>query len=119
MGSCTRGEAGSPPERLNLCTQFGRVVCGPSEDQCATCGRLGRPSGIILRMRAALKYLIFDPEPTTLPAEPASFSFWLRLIVGPKDGPGEESFDLTVCSPEWLAVRCRQQGIVMRGITSS
>ena len=30
----------------------------------------------------------------------------------PTDGPGEESFDLTVCSPEWLAVRCRQQGIV-------
>ena len=63
-------------------------------------------------MRAALKHLIFDPAPTTLPAEPASFSFWVRLIVGPKDGPGEESFDLTVCSPEWLAVRCRQQGIV-------
>jgi RNA polymerase sigma-70 factor, ECF subfamily len=27
VGSCTRGEAGSPPERLNLCTQFGMSGC--------------------------------------------------------------------------------------------
>jgi hypothetical protein len=25
------------------------------------------------------------------------------MIVGPRDMPGEESFDITVCSPEWLA----------------
>lgn len=28
---------------------------------------------------------------------------WARMIIGPSDGPGEESFDLTVCTPEWLA----------------
>jgi hypothetical protein len=38
--------------------------------------------------------------------------FSARLIVGPSDGPGEESFDLTVCSPEWLAEQCRTLGIV-------
>jgi hypothetical protein len=26
--------------------------------------------------------------------------------VGPADGRGEESFDLTVCSPEWLGLQC-------------
>lgn len=26
---------------------------------------------------------------------------------------GEESFDVTVCSPEWLAERCREQGFVV------
>jgi hypothetical protein len=62
-------------------------------------------------MHTALKHLTFDPEPTTLPADPTSFSFLARLIAEPTDGPGEESFDLTVCSPEWLAVPCRQQGI--------
>jgi hypothetical protein len=32
------------------------------------------------------------------------------MLVGPDDGPGEESFDLTVCSPEWLAIRCSEVG---------
>lgn len=36
----------------------------------------------------------------------------MRLLIGPDAGPGEESFDLTVCSPEWLAERCRYEGIV-------
>ncbi len=63
-------------------------------------------------MQATLKHLTFDPEPTTLPADAGSFSFLVRMLVGPADGPGEESFDLTVCSPEWLGARCRQQGIV-------
>lgn len=36
-----------------------------------------------------------------------SFVFGVQLLVGPADGPGEESFELTVCSPEWLTERCR------------
>ena len=33
-----------------------------------------------------------------------------RMIAGPPDTPGEESFDVTVCSPEWLAKTCREVG---------
>lgn len=40
------------------------------------------------------------------------FAFGVRLLVGPTDGPGEESFELTVCSPEWLAELSRTQGLV-------
>lgn len=36
-------------------------------------------------------------------------------MVGPQDASGEESFDLTVCSPEWLAERCRD-GAPMDGL---
>jgi hypothetical protein len=57
-------------------------------------------------MRAVLRHLILSPDPATLAADPASFVFGAHLLVGPADGPGEESFDLTVCSPEWLARRC-------------
>lgn len=32
------------------------------------------------------------------------------MLVGPTDGLGEESFDITVCTPEWLAEACRQVG---------
>lgn len=54
-------------------------------------------------MRAALKSLNLDPDPSTLPGDPAAFSVLARMIIGPHDGPGEESFDVTVCTPEWLA----------------
>ncbi|MFG1906097.1 Imm8 family immunity protein [Kribbella sp. NPDC048928] len=30
--------------------------------------------------------------------------------VGPVDGPGEESFDLTVCTPSWLSRKIRESG---------
>jgi len=35
----------------------------------------------------------------------------LRFIAGPADGPGEESFDLTVCSVAWIAARIRENDI--------
>ena len=61
-------------------------------------------------MRAQLKFLELEPEPSSLPGDPAAFSLLARMIVGPPDAPGEESFDVTVCTPEWLAARCRAQG---------
>jgi hypothetical protein len=61
-------------------------------------------------MRAVLKSLSLEPEPRTLPDDPADFSLLARMIVGPPDTPGEESFDLTVCTPEWLAKACMQVG---------
>lgn len=39
---------------------------------------------------------------TYVPADPADDGVWVRLIVGPADGPGEESFDVLVCTPLWL-----------------
>ena len=48
-------------------------------------------------MRALLKAVVFDPEPSRLPADPAEFAFGARLVVGPEDDAGEESFDVTVC----------------------
>jgi hypothetical protein len=61
-------------------------------------------------MQATLKSLHLDPDPATLPEDPAAFSLLARLIVGPVDGQGEESFDITVCTPEWLAEACRTVG---------
>src|SRR6266436_7192437 len=66
-------------------------------------------------VRAILRQIAFDPDPRTLPDDAASFEFGARLMVGPRDGPGEESFGLTVCSPEWLAERCRD-GVPVDGL---
>jgi hypothetical protein len=54
-------------------------------------------------MRAVLKSLDLEPDPVTLPGDPAEFALHARMIVGPADGPGEESFDVTVCTPGWLS----------------
>ena len=64
-----------------------------------------------MTVHALLKNVVMQPEPSTLPAEAEEFCFLVRLYAGPADGPGEESFDVTVCSPEWLAARCREGGI--------
>lgn len=58
-------------------------------------------------MRAVLKSLMLEPDPSTLSGNPAEFTLLARMIVGPADGPGEESFDITICTPEWLAERAR------------
>jgi len=56
-------------------------------------------------MRAKLRRLhspdIHDLE-TYAPDEPDGFGFLLQILIGPEDGPGEESFDLEVCTPKWL-----------------
>ena len=36
----------------------------------------------------------------------------VRLLVGPADGPGEESFDLVVCTGGWLAQQAARSGPV-------
>jgi hypothetical protein len=61
-------------------------------------------------VRAALRSIEFQPDPSTLSGDPAEFSFLARLIIGPSDAPGEESFDVTVCTPEWLATASRRAG---------
>lgn len=61
-------------------------------------------------MRAQLKSLDLEPDPSSLSGDPAEFSLLARMIVGPPDTPGEESFDITVCTPEWLAAQCLAQG---------
>ena len=63
-------------------------------------------------MRAVVRSLHLDPNPRELSADPVEFAFLARLYVGPSDGPGEESFDVQVCSPEWLAARCAAEGFV-------
>lgn len=54
---------------------------------------------------------------TYVPADPADDGVWVRLIVGPAGGPGEESFDVLVCTPLWLRRVVRVQGRGSAGTT--
>ena len=59
-----------------------------------------------------MKALDLEPDPRGLPADPAEFAVLATMYVGPHDGPGKETFFLTVCTPEWLASRCQTEGFV-------
>jgi hypothetical protein len=37
------------------------------------------------------------------PEDPSLFSILVEVRVGPKDEPGEESFDVVVCTPAWIS----------------
>jgi Immunity protein 8 len=65
-------------------------------------------------MRAKLKRIhspdVFDLASWEPPTE--SFAILLQLMVGPDGDPGEESFDLTLCSIGWLEELLRTESIV-------
>src|SRR5665213_2947129 len=49
---------------------------------------------------------------TYQPADSENFSLVLRLMIGPRGKPGEESFDITVCTPVSLIAGCAANGFV-------
>jgi hypothetical protein len=48
-----------------------------------------------------------------LPEDPEDVGALIQLLVGPADGPGEESFDVMVCTPNWLKSWTRSHGPTM------
>lgn len=47
-----------------------------------------------------------------VPDNPDSFSISLRLIIGPRGQIGEESFDIVVCTPQWLFDKYKNTDVV-------
>ena len=67
-------------------------------------------------MKAELKYL-HSPEIFDLahfePKNRKSFSFLLQIMVGPKGEEGEESFEVEVCTPRWLASNFDEERVIL------
>jgi len=64
-------------------------------------------------MLAELKRL-HSPDVLDLPGwvpDTDDFAILVQVLVGLQGSPGEESFDVTVCSPEWIAQRAREERI--------
>jgi len=47
------------------------------------------------------------------PNEWDQFAVVLRLFIGPSNSDGEETFDLTVCTPAWLSLACERDDFVI------
>lgn len=65
-------------------------------------------------MKAKLKYL-HSPDidlDSFWPEDPENFGFLLQAMIGPENQKGEESFDMQVCTPDWLKTHHRQEDIV-------
>jgi hypothetical protein len=47
-----------------------------------------------------------------LPEDPENVGILVQMMVGPSDGPGEESFDVVVCTTRWLDSRLEEEGVI-------
>jgi hypothetical protein len=67
-------------------------------------------------MRAVIRYFHspdIDNLETYQPTYPDRFGFLLQMFIGPDDGPGQESFDVIVCTPRWLSETYADDQIVL------
>lgn len=48
-----------------------------------------------------------------VPEDPVKFCIQIRVLVGPRGSVGEESFDLKICTPAYLADLCEKHGFVI------
>lgn len=70
-------------------------------------------------MKAKLKHIHSpdfgaDPFEKYIPTDLSNFSVFIQIIVGPADGEGEESFDLVICTPQWLHNEVKAEPIMGR-----
>jgi hypothetical protein len=47
-----------------------------------------------------------------VPKDQQKFCLLVRAMVGPRGGEGEESFDMNVCTPQWLEEQVEREGFV-------
>jgi hypothetical protein len=45
-----------------------------------------------------------------VPDDPEDVGVLIQVLAGPVDGPGEESFDIMLCTPNWLKSWVRSHG---------
>lgn len=57
-------------------------------------------------MKAKLKEIysleLTNPLEEFWPEDESNFGISVRLMIGPEDGAGSESFDILVCTPDWI-----------------
>jgi len=63
-------------------------------------------------MKAAIRSFVSPDADLDGELDPALDSLFFQFLAGPAGEEGEESFDITVCTPGWLAEQTRTSGII-------
>lgn len=63
-------------------------------------------------MRPVVQSISFDPDTTTLPADPAKFRTLATILIGDGHADAGEAVYVEVCTPEALVRQCSDEGIV-------
>ena len=66
-----------------------------------------------MRARVNVWTIEHDDLETVVPPDPTFVAQWVRVMAGPQDGRGEESFDLLVCTPAWLAEEVARNPVIV------
>ncbi len=63
---------------------------------------------------------LFSPDISELekfiPEDSTNFSIFVQALVGPIEGKGEESFDFTICTSEWLKDKYSGEIVFLRNL---
>lgn len=54
----------------------------------------------------------YEPLEGFYPDDESNFGISVRLMIGPENGPGSESFDILVCTPDWLKMKYAEEKMV-------
>lgn len=57
----------------------------------------------------------YEDFETFQPKNPTNFAIEVRVMIGTEQGEGEESFDFSVCTPDWLQAQCDETGYFFAG----
>src|SRR5215475_13595685 len=70
---------------------------------------------MVNRVRAALRFLhSTDADPLRDFCPDGPFGIPVQAIIGPANGPGEESFDFMLCTPEWFGTNMQDDIMIGR-----
>ena len=69
-------------------------------------------SGQVREGRTEIAHVVGCRRPRCVDTRGERWALRLRIVAGPDDGPGEESFDLIVCSLAWVEDQVRRDGLL-------
>jgi hypothetical protein len=106
-----KGFADKPKVNLRHNISFNPHPSPPPQAREGTNCSMDKPM-IYAELKSIISPDIIDLK-SYFPEDPESFSFMLQLLIGPKNQDGAESFQVEVCTPQWLSQHFAEEEIII------